>query len=377
MPKINLKKLKIDAKNEIEKAKDLEQLNMVFKKYLGKQGELTQVLRSLEKLSKEKRAKIGKEANELKKFLKLLLEQKTQAFKEKVKKETEESEWLDVTLPGKKPVFGHLHPLTLARRRVEEIFQSMGFSIVEGPEMETEWYNFDALNIPKNHPARDIWDTFYLKTELSRSENEGEDEATASSPTELPKEAKVKMKTKFSSPGGLLLRTHTSPMQVRYMEKNQPPLRIIVPGNVFRHEATDYRHEFQLFQVEGLMVDREISVPSFKAIIGEFFRRFFKKEVEFRLKPDFFPFTEPSFDISMTCLVCAGKGCSACKNTGWMEVAGAGMVHPNVFKNSGLNPKEWRGWAFGFGLDRLAMMKYKINDIRLLPAGELRFLHQF
>ena len=396
MPQFDFKSIKNQAEKEIKKAENLTELEGIFKKYLGKQGELTQVLRSLEKLSKEKRAKIGKEANELKKFLKLLFEQKTQAFKEKVKKETEESEWLDVTLPGKKPVFGHLHPLTLARRRMEEIFQSMGFSIVEGPEMETEWYNFDALNIPKNHPARDIWDTFYLKTELSRSENEGEDEATASSPTELsrsenegedeatassptelPKEAKVKMKTKFSSPGGLLLRTHTSPMQVRYMEKNQPPLRIIVPGNVFRHEATDYRHEFQLFQVEGLMVDREISVPSFKAIIGEFFRRFFKKEVEFRLKPDFFPFTEPSFDISMTCLVCAGKGCSACKNTGWMEVAGAGMVHPNVFKNSGLNPKEWRGWAFGFGLDRLAMMKYKINDIRLLRSGDLRFLHQF
>jgi len=344
MVKFDLKSLKNQAEKEIKKAENLTELEGIFKKYLGKQGELTQVLRSLEKLSKEKRAKIGKEANELKKFLKLLLEQKTQAFKEKVKKETEDSEWLDVTLPGKKPVFGHLHPLTLARKRVEEIFQSMGFSIVEGPEMETEWYNFDALNIPKNHPARDIWDTFWLKKPVNSK---------------------------------LLLRTHTSPMQVRYMEKNQPPLRIIVPGNVFRHEATDYRHEFQLFQVEGLMVDREISVPSFKAIIGEFFRRFFKKEVEFRLKPDFFPFTEPSFDISMTCLVCAGKGCSACKNTGWMEVAGAGMVHPNVLKNSGLNPKECRGWAFGFGLDRLAMMKYKINDIRLFRSGDLRFLNQF
>jgi len=351
MTEFNLNLLKNQAEKEIKKAENLTELEGIFKKYLGKQGELTQVLRSLEKLSKEKRAKIGKEANELKKFLKLLLEQKTQTFKEKVKKETEESEWLDVTLPGKKPVFGHLHPLTLTRRRVEEIFQSMGFSIVEGPEIETEWYNFDALNIPKNHPARDIWDTFWLKE---------------------PVNSKFKIQN-----SKLLLRTHTSPMQVRYMEKNQPPLRIIVPGNVFRHEATDYRHEFQLFQVEGLMVDREISVPSFKAIIGEFFRRFFKKEVEFRLKPDFFPFTEPSFDISMTCLVCAGKGCSACKNTGWMEVAGAGMVHPDVFKNSGLNPKEWRGWAFGFGLDRLAMMKYKINDIRLLRSGDLRFLHQF
>jgi len=341
MIKFDLKFLKNQAEKEIKKAENLTKLNEIFKKYLGKQGELTQVLRSLEKLSKEKRAKIGKEANELKKFLQEKFQEKKSSF---AKATEDKEEWLDVTLPGKKPVFGHLHPLTLARRRVEEIFQSMGFSIVEGPEMETEWYNFDALNIPKNHPARDIWDTFWIKESVNSK---------------------------------LLLRTHTSPMQVRYMEKNQPPLRIIVPGNVFRHEATDYRHEFQLFQIEGLMVDREISVPSFKAIIGEFFRRFFKKEVEFRLKPDFFPFTEPSFDISMTCLVCKGRGCSACKNTGWMEVAGAGMVHPNVLKNSGLNPKEWRGWAFGFGLDRLAMMKYKINDIRLFRSGDLRFLNQF
>jgi len=220
----------------------------------------------------------------------------------------------------------------------------MGFSVVEGPDMETEWYNFDALNIPKDHPARDLWDTFYLKN-------------------------------------GLLLRTHTSPVQVRYMEKNNPPLRIIVPGNVFRHEATDSSHEFQLYQVEGLMVDKKVSVANFKAIIGEFFRRFFRNDIKFRLRPDYFPFTEPSFDIGISCLVCGGKGCLVCKGTGWVEMAGAGMVHPNVFKNAGLIPNPpaggWQGWAFGFGLDRLAMMKYKINDIRLFRSGDLRFLNQF
>ncbi|OIO50289.1 MAG: phenylalanine--tRNA ligase subunit alpha [Parcubacteria group bacterium CG1_02_44_65] len=343
MPKINLKKLKIDAKNEIEKAKDLEQLNMVFKKYLGKQGELTQVLRSLEKLSKEKRAKIGKDANELKKFLKLLFEQKTQAFKEKVKKETEEKEWLDVTLPGKKPVFGHLHPLTLTRRRVEEIFQNMGFSIVEGPEIESEWYHFDALNIPKDHPARDLWNTFWLKDKGLN----------------------------------LLLRAQTSPNQVRYMENHQPPLRVIAPGRCFRHEATDSSHEHTFYQVEGLMVGKGISLANLKGVLESFVKRFFGEDVILRWQPSYFPFVEPGLELLMRCSVCNGKGCSTCGNSGWLEVIPCGMVHPAVFKNSGLNPKNWQGFAFGMGLDRLAMMKYKINDIRLFYSGDLRFLQQF
>ena len=343
MSQLNLKSIKNQAEKEIKKTENLTELEGIFKKYLGKTGVITQVLRSLEKLSKEKKAKIGKEANELKKFLKLLFEQKTQAFKEKVKKETEGSEWLDVTLPGKKPVFGHLHPLTLTRRRVEEIFQSMGFSVVEGPEIETEWYNFNALNFPKDHPARDAVDTFWLKGD------------------------KIK----------LLLRTHTSPVQVRHMEKNNPPLRIIIPGRVFRHEATDASHEINFYHIEGLMVDKSVSAANFKAIIQEFFQRFFEKPVKIRLIHSFFPFVEPGFQVDMTCLNCGGKGCSACQKTGWMEMMGAGMVHPQVFKNSGLNPKFWQGFAFGMGLDRLAMMKYKINDIRLFYSGDLRFLQQF
>ena len=360
MVKISLKTLKNQAQNEIKKTTELKELNEIFKKYLGKQGKLTQILRSLEKLPKAKRVKIGREANELKNFLREKMEQKKSSF---VKTTEDKEEWLDITAPGKKLALGHLHPLTQVKRKVEEIFQTMGFSVVEGPDMETEWYNFDALNIPKDHPARDLWDTFYLKTEL-------------------PKEAKVKMKTKFSSPNGLLLRAHTSPVQVRYMESHQPPLRIIVPGNVYRHEATDASHEFQLYQVEGLMVDEKVSVANFKAIIGEFFWRFFGKDIKFRLRPDYFPFTEPSFDVSITCLVCGGKGCPVCKESGWVEMAGAGMVHPNVFKAAKLIPHQrsslgWQGWAFGFGLDRLAMMKYKINDVRLFRSGDLRFLQQF
>lgn len=346
MAKINPETIKIQAEKELEKAKNLKELNDVFKNYLGKKGMLTQILRSLEKLPKAKRVKIGKAANELKNYLEKEFKEKAEKFKEKTKKSAEEAERIDITAPGKQPILGHLHPLTLAKREVEDIFQSMGFSIAEGPDVETEWYNFDALNIPKDHPARDLWDTFWLKG------------------------------------AKLLLRTHTSPVQVHYMEKNNPPLRIIVPGNVYRREATDASHEFQLYQVEGLMVDKEISAANFKAIIEEFFSRFFKKQVKSRLRPDFFPFTEPSFDVSISCLVCGGKGCPVCKQTGWSEMAGAGMVHPNVLKNSGLIPHQyagsgWQGWAFGFGLERLTMMKYKINDIRLFRSGDLRFLEQF
>ena len=340
MVKIDLKLLKNQAKKEIERAGDLQRLNEVFKKYLGKQGELTFVLRSLAKLPKSKRTKVGKEANEIKNFRRIQFDKRAVELKEKSQREAEEKEWIDISAPGRKVLTGHLHPLTLAKRRVEEIFQTMGFSVVEGPDMETEWYNFDALNIPKDHPARDVWDTFYVKN-------------------------------------GLLLRAHTSPVQIRYMEKNNPPLRIIVPGNVYRHEATDASHEFQLFQIEGLMVDKNISVANLKAIVSEFFRRFFEKDIDFRLRPDYFPFVEPGFDISISCVVCGGKGCSVCKNSGWLEMAGAGMVHPNVLKAAGLNPKHWQGWAFGFGLERLVMMKYKINDIRLFRSGDLRFLNQF
>jgi len=343
MRKFNLKVLKNQAEKEIKTAKNLKELDEIFRKYLGKRGQVTQILRSLEKISKAKRAKMGKQANELKEFLEVKFEKKAKDIKEKIEKEIEKKEWVDITIPGKKPSLGHLHPLTQVKKEIEEIFQSMGFSVVEGPEIENEWYNFDALNIPKDHPARDMWDTLYLKN---------------------PK---------------LLLRTHTSPVQIRFMEKNQPPLRIIVPGRVFRHEATDASHEINFYHVEGLMVDKKgkVNAANFKAIIEEFFSRFFRKRVEIRLRPSYFPFTEPSFEIDVSCPICNGRGCPACKNSGWVETLGAGMVHPNVIKNSGLDQKIWQGFAFGIGMDRLAMMKYKINDIRLFYSGDLRFLQQF
>jgi len=342
MRKIDLELIKKEALKEIEESSNLRELNRVFKKYLGRKGEISLVLKSLKEVPERKRRRIGKEANELKNFLKIKFDERAQKIREEIEVE---KEWLDITVPGKKWVLGHLHPLTLVKREICLIFQGMGFEVVEGPEIEEEWYNFDALNIPKEHPARttlalSLCRTFYLKR-------------------------------------GKLLRSQTSPVQVRFMERQNPPLRIIVPGRCFRHEATDASHEVQLHQLEGLMVGKEISVANFKAIVQEFFKRFFQKPLKIRLRPDYFPFTEPSFDVAITCLVCGGKGCSTCQKTGWLEIAGAGMVHPNVFKNSGLSPKDWQGFAFGMGLDRLAMMKYRINDIRLFHSGDLRFLQQF
>ncbi|MCD6528656.1 phenylalanine--tRNA ligase subunit alpha [bacterium] len=344
MTKINLKTLKKEACKEIEETKNLKELDEIFKKYLGrKKGKLTQILRSLKDLPEKEKISLGKEANELKNFLLALFEKKATEIKEKTEKEVEKREWIDVTVPGKKPVLGHLHPLTIIRRKIEEIFQSMGFSVVEGPEIEDEWHNFDALNIPPDHPARDILSlgkTFYLK-------------------------------------GGGIMRTHTSSVQVRYMKEHNPPFRIIAPGKVFRAEATDASHETNFYQVEGLMIGKTVSVANFKAIIQKFLEEFFKVPIKIRLRPSFFPFTEPSFEVDMECTVCKGKGCSACKHSGWIELMGAGMVHPNVLMAGGLNPKNWQGFAFGMSLDRLAMMKYKINDIRLFHSGDLRFLQQF
>jgi phenylalanyl-tRNA synthetase alpha chain len=338
---MDIRELKISAQKEIKLARDLSELNRIFKRYLGKRGELTLILRSLKNLPDKQRKEQGRIANEIKQEIDAEIQQCKNKFQFSGSKSQGN---LDVSAPGKKITTGHLHPLTLVRRQAEEIFQNMGFSIIEGPEIESEWYNFDALNIPKDHPARDAWDTLWLKN-------------------------------------GSLLRTHTSPVQIRYMQKHNPPLRIIVPGKVFRHEATDASHDVQFYQLEGLMLGKDVSVANFRAIAQEFFQKFFNKDVKIRLRPGFFPFVEPGFEIDISCIVCGGKGCSVCERTGWTELLGAGMVHPNVLKNSGIISNErigrWQGFAFGIGLDRLAMMKYKINDIRLFYSSDLRFLKQF
>jgi phenylalanyl-tRNA synthetase alpha chain len=336
---MDIKKIKKQALKEIKKAKTLKEINDIYKKYLNKEGRLNLILKSLKTLPIKKRRRIGKETNSLKEIFK----KEKEIEKELFKKELEKSK-IDISQPGKKIERGHLHPLTQVFKEAGEIFQSMGFEIVEGPEIETEWYNFDALNIGPDHPARDtlsLGKTYFI--EKNR-----------------------------------VLRTQTSAVQVRYMEKHQPPFKIIVPGRVYRYEATDASHEFQLHQIEGLMVDKrgKISVANFKAVIEEFLKRFFKKKIEIRLRPSYFPFTEPSFEVDVSCPICNKKGCSVCKN-GWIEIMGAGMVHQKVFENSGFALGELSGFAFGVGADRLAMIKYKINDIRLFHSGDLRFLTQF
>jgi phenylalanyl-tRNA synthetase alpha chain len=319
------------AADEINSAKNLKELDAVYRKYLGRKGTLSLALRELTTLSGEERKKKAIELQAAKKECEEEFAKKSEALKRELSGLKLEREWIDVSSPGKKVRRGHLHPLTHIQQKVNDIFTSLGFEIVEGPEVETEWYNFDALNIPKDHPARDMWDTFWLSSESQK----------------------------------LLLRTHTSPVQIRYMETHQPPLRIVAPGRVFRHEASDASHDIQFYQLEGLMVDKEISVANFKAIVHEFLKKLFGENVRTRLRPSFFPFVEPGFEIDMY-----GK-------SGWLEIMGAGMVHPNVFKAAGYNPEEWQGFAFGIGLDRIAMLKYHIDDIRLFYGGDLKFLKQF
>ncbi len=345
MEGLNLLKKNISKK--IENADDVKKLNEIFQEYLGKKGEIMQAVKSIGKLPKEKRAKAGKEINEVKDFLQTKIDEKIQETKERIIKEAGEKEWIDITIPGKRIKTGYIHPLTQSIRSAVEIFQSMGFSVAEGLEIETEWYNFDALNVPKDHPARDVQDTFWLKQE------------------------------KDNKQGKKLMRCHTSAVQIHYMEKNNPPFRIVAPGKVFRHEATDASHDVQFHQLEGMMVGKGVSLANLKAVINEFLDNFFNKKVEIRLRPSYFPFTEPSVEIDIKCLNCKGKGCSVCKKTGWLETIGAGMVHPNVLKAGGLNPKFWQGFAFGMGIDRLVMMKYKIDDIRLFYSGDIKFLEQF
>jgi len=314
--------------------------------YLGRKGALTVVLRTLKDLPEEERGRIGEEANLLRREIEQKLSEKRTELAASSHESILQREWLDVTRPGIRLIRGHLHPVTRVLREIEEIFHSMGFATAEGPEVETDFYNFEALNMPPGHPARNMWDTFWLK------KNPGQN---------VP----------------LLLRTHTSPVQVRHMETHTPPIRIIVPGVVYRYEATDASHEIQFHQVEGLMVDKHISVANFKAIMQEFSSRLFGKKVALRLRPSYFPFTEPSFEADISCVVCNQKGCSLCTQSGWLELFGAGMVHPSVFKAAGWNPKGIQGFAFGIGFARLVAMKYKIPDVRLLNSGDLRFLKQF
>ena len=345
-----IEKIKKEALEEIAAAISIEVATELRIKYLGRKSEFTEILKGLKDLSAEEKKTIGQLANDVKAELEEVF-----AAKEKELKENSfdfAAEKIDVTMPAKKLKAGHLHPLTKIQNELEDIFSSMGFEIADGPEIETEWYNFDALNIPKDHPARDKWDTFWLKSEIRNPKSETMDER-------------------------ILLRTHTSPVQVRYMQTHTPPFRIIAPGKCFRNEATDATHEHSFYQFEALMVGDDVNVGNFKFIAQEFFSRFFKKEITVRLRPSYFPFTEPSFEFDISCTVCGGKGCPSCKNTGWLEVGGAGMVNQAVFEAAGYEKGKYQGFAWGFGLERLLMMRNKINDIRLFHSGDARFTNQF
>ncbi len=348
MSKIDLNALEKEIKKSLSSTSTVERLNSIYKKYLDKKGKLSLIFRSLSNLSDKEKIETAKKANEIKEWLKNEINNKSKNIKEKELRDREKKEWIDVTLPGKTPEIGRIHPITQEINRCANIFERMGFSIALGPELENEWYNFDSLNFPKDHPAREMQDTLFIK--------QGKE---------------LKSNKRF------LMRTHTSPVQIRYMIKNNPPFKIIAPGRVFRNEATDASHEVNFYQVEALMIDKNISVSNFKAVIENFFKIYYEKKIKIRLRPSFFPFTEPSFEVDMGCLICNEKGCSVCSQTGWLEMFGAGMVHPNVLKNSNVNPKKWQGFAFGFGWDRIVMMKYKINDVRLFYSGNLKFLNQF
>ena len=320
-------------------AETLDALGEVEIRYLGRKGVLTTLLKKLPELLPKERAESGEAINALKAFLKDELEKKNLVINARETK----FKRVDVSLPGKRLQKGHLHPLTLAIEELTDIFSNLNFLVVEGPEVETEFYNFDALNIPKDHPARDMYDTFWLQSNQK---------------TQNPKPKTQK----------LLLRTHTSPMQVRFMETHEPPLRIVVPGKTYRYEASDATHESEFHQLEGLFVDKEVSVANFKAVIELFLKKFFGKNFGgIRLRPAYFPFVEPGFEVFMYWK----------KKEKWLEIMGAGIVHQNVFQAAGFMPNEWQGFAFGLGVDRVAMLKYGIPDIRMLYNGDLRVINQF
>ncbi|MBR2721470.1 MAG: phenylalanine--tRNA ligase subunit alpha [Clostridia bacterium] len=316
---------------------DLEQIKI---KYLGKKGELTAVLRGMGALSAEERPVVGQLANEVRADIEAALGEKAQQLRASALEAQLKAEKLDVTMPGSAPAVGHLHPLTQVQRELEDIFIGMGFSIAEGPEVELDYYNFQALNIPENHPARDTQDTFYI------AEN-------------------------------VLLRSQTSPVQVRTMEHQKPPIRIISPGRVYRSDALDATHSPLFHQLEGLVVDKGITMGDLKGTLEIFAKKMFGESTRIRFRPHHFPFTEPSAEVDVSCYVCGGKGCRLCKGEGWIEILGAGMVHPFVLSNCGIDPEEYSGFAFGLGVERIAMKKYGIDDIRLFYENDERFLEQF
>jgi len=324
----------------IHSAASPEELEAVRVEALGRKGTLALIGKEMGKLAPEDRARVGKLLNGAKQKLEAAFEARQRQDAGAALRARLDSEWLDLTLPAPGPRRGHLHPITRIQRELEALFVSLGFTVLDGPEVEDEYHNFDALNIPATHPARDMQDTFWLD-------------------------------------GGKLLRTHTSPVQVRGMERLGPPLRMIAPGRVFRNESVDASHEHTFYQLEGMMVDRDVSVAHLLFFMKTLLTAIFHREVTVRLRPGYFPFVEPGFELDINCLICGGSGCPVCKQSGWVELLPCGLVNPNVLRMSGIDPEHWGGFAFGLGLTRLVMMRYQIDDIRHLQGGDLRFLEQF
>jgi phenylalanyl-tRNA synthetase alpha chain len=340
MMKDQLERIKQEALKQIEASDALEKLGDIKVAYLGKKGELTSVLKSMKDVAPEDRPKIGQMVNEAREAIEGKLEAAMAALSKKAREEQLKKEVIDVTLPAKRSRVGHTHPNTIALEEVERIFVGMGYEVIEGPEVEYDHYNFEKLNIPKNHPARDEQDTFYI------SDN-------------------------------IVLRSQTSPVQVRTMEKGKLPIRMLAPGRVFRSDEVDATHSPSFHQIEGLVIDKNITFADLKGTLAEFARELFGPETKVKFRPHHFPFTEPSAEMDVTCFKCGGKGCRFCKGSGWIEILGCGMVHPNVLAMSGIDSNEYSGFAFGVGLERIALLKYEIDDMRLLYENDIRFLKQF
>lgn len=338
--KEQLERIKAEAIKQIEASEALEILNDIRVAYLGKKGELTSVLKSMKDVSAEERPKVGQMVNEARELIEAKLEETKNYLAKKAREEQMKKEVIDVTLPAKKNSVGHSHPNTVALEEVERIFVGMGYEVVEGPEVEYDLYNFEKLNIPANHPAKDEQDTFYINNKI-------------------------------------VLRSQTSPVQVREMEKGELPIRMIAPGRVFRSDEVDATHSPSFHQIEGLVIDKNITFADLKGTLAEFAKELFGPETKVKFRPHHFPFTEPSAEVDVTCFKCGGSGCRFCKGSGWIEILGCGMVHPNVLRMSGIDPEEYSGFAFGVGLERIALLKYEIDDMRLLYENDTRFLKQF
>ena len=337
---MDLQALTAKAQSDIEAADNLDALDQIRVSYLGKKGELTSLLKTLGTLPAEERKSAGQDINRAKQDVQQALEARKESLKAATLQAKLASERIDVTLPGRGQSMGGLHPVTRTMQRIEELFSQLGFAVEQGPEIEDDYHNFEALNIPAHHPARAMHDTFYFDAQT-------------------------------------LLRTHTSPVQVRHMETDKPPLRIIAPGRVYRCDS-DLTHTPMFHQVEGLLVDREVSFSDLMGTLADFLKHFFEDDnLQTRFRPSYFPFTEPSSEVDIQCVMCGGEGCRVCGHTGWLEILGCGMVHPNVFKAVGINNDEYTGYAFGMGVERLAMLRYGVNDLRLFFENDLKFLQQF